>query len=116
MALSLVSEDTGIEHDFMLSETQHGARGTSSHAHYDLHQGKSPAPAALFPTAEVVAVLTAIGAVLGARFALLLGGCGALFLAYLSMTAPNQASLWAQTIFSLTVFIPLVWLSATRRI
>ena len=66
--------------------------------------------------AQVLAVINAAVSILGARLLLVIGAIGALFLAYLALQSTNTLALWAQSIFSLTVFDPLVWLSAKRAV
>lgn len=66
--------------------------------------------------AQVMALLNAALGILGARLLLIVGLVGAIALAYLALQSANQTALWAQVIFSLTVFAPLVWLSARRSV
>lgn len=77
-------------------------------------QRQQAAPPIAFPTEQVIAVLSAIGAVLGARLALLLAGLGAYLLA--SSATANGGDIAPQIVFGVTVVLPLVWLSATRKI
>lgn len=124
MTLKVVSEEMMFEQPEYVARDVRRDAGQDGSAAYQRQTYRSaetdypprPAQPFVFPTQEVIAVLTAISAILGARFALLLGGGGALWLAVLAMTAPNASSLWAQAIFSLTVFLPLVFLSARRSI
>lgn len=117
MALSLVSET--IDTDFRAQGLERermaplGLNGDALHASpARAVPPRSAAPA--FPAAEVIALLTAIGAVIGVRFALLIAIAGALGLAVLAMTAPNQASVWVQVAFYALVVIPVIWLEARK--
>ncbi len=96
--------------------TSQDARGAASHAPLSASRGNaSPRPAtAFFPTKEVIAVLGAIGAVLGARLALLVS-LGMMFA--LGFAAPNEESArWRIGLFGLFGVIPVVWLSSRRSI
>lgn len=99
MGLAIVSEEA--ERDW---EDEFGARSA---------QRQQAAPPIAFPTEQVIAILSAIGAVLGARLALLGAGFAAWHLAYRAM---DGASVWPLAVFCGLVVIPLVWLSATRKI
>ena len=66
-----------------------------------------------FPTKEVIAVLTAISAVLAARLGLILAGVAAFMLGLRAVESGNYAP---QLIFALTIFCPMVWLSANRQV
>lgn len=98
MALSLVSEE--IEHDWQRLNAPHP-------------QNAGQAQPPLFPTKEVVAVLSAVAAILGARLALFLAGFGVYLLG--SQAAGGSISP-SQVIFGACVFLPIVWLSARRTI
>lgn len=79
------------------------------------HIPQPPAPPTPeFPTREIVAVLSAIAAIIGARLVLLLGFAGALGLFYVATTTPSFGSIIAATLFALAVFWPIAWLSLKK--
>ena len=67
-------------------------------------------------SAQVMAVVNAALNIVGARLLLLVGLIGAIGIAYLALQSTSSVALWAQGIFTLTVFGPLVWLSAKRAV
>lgn len=96
-------------------QTPQGAREGFPHAPpYPQHRAYASArPAALFPTNEVVALLSAIGAILGARLALFLSGLGVYLL---GVQAVDGGSILPMLTFAGLVGIPLTLLSARRNI
>ncbi len=124
MSLSLVAEEDeqavftsphfGQARHYAPQQLPQGEREGAPHAR--IHQrAYSPRPAAniAFPTEQVVSVLTAIGAILGARLALFLAGFGVYAL---GSQAAEGGSIWPMVTFAGFVVLPLVWLSARRSI
>ncbi len=72
-----------------------------------------PAPQFHFPSKEVVAVMAALAGILGVRLGLILSGVGAFLLA---QTAMQTGNIGALSVFTLTVFAPMVWLSSAQRV
>lgn len=66
-----------------------------------------------FPSEQMVAVLAALCGILGARVGLLLAGAGAFMLGLRGMDGGN---IYPQLIFAITIFCPMVWLSAQQRV
>jgi len=99
-----------------MREPRYAPQGNYGEAFQPRYEAPSQRPAAppLFQLNQVVAVLTAISAILGARLCLILAGVGAFALALLAISSPNAASLWAQGMFILGVFLPVVYLSTSR--
>ena len=117
LALSLLQEEPEFAASAILSAGDRFApQGINREAFQQRYEAPPPRPAAqpAFDMSAILAVLTAISAILGARLCLILAGAGALALAVLAQAAPNSASLWAQGIFTVSVFLPIVWLSAKR--
>lgn len=110
MALSLLHEETEPQRE-RVTYVPFGPQ-----AERQASLGPSPQHPAAFPTQQVLGMLMAIAAILGARLALLLAGFGAYMLASAAGTVGSQASLWSLFLFGLFVVIPLVWLSATRKL
>ncbi len=73
----------------------------------------APSPS-LFPTEQVIAVLTAIGAILGARLGIFMSGIAMFVLCFNAQN--GQAAILSAIIFGVFVFLPMVWLSARRTI
>lgn len=128
MPLSVVSEFDDLDDDFGLAKeglamigqsraynTSQDARGAGLHTSYQNDRAQtSPRPAtALFPTKEVIAVLSAIGAILSARLALFVA-LGCMFA--LGFVNPNKDSLLRMGIFGVFGVCPVVWLSSRRNI
>ena len=63
---------------------------------------------------QMTAVLTAIAAVLAARFLLLLAALGAFTLALLTVGNPDAMKLSVNAAYDLLIFVPLCWLYATK--
>lgn len=91
-----------------------GEYGGAPHARID-HQRAYPSRSAAssFPTEQVIAVLSAIGAILGARLALFLAGLGVYLL---GSQAAEGGSIWPMVAFGGFVVLPLVWLSSQRNL
>lgn len=59
-------------------------------------------------------MVMAIATVVSARLILLLAGIGAFVLAFLSLPNPSTAALMVNGIYDLVVFVPLIWLYASK--
>lgn len=117
MALSLVSEDSDfadVQIDPLHRQREwvsQDVRGAAPQAP-SYQRATSPRLAAPnFPTEQVIAVLSAIGVILGARAALFLAGLGVYLL---GMQAADGSSIWPMVTFAAFVVLPLMWLSSQR--
>lgn len=121
MALSVVHEDqdefepeTERQRDFAPEASyrmSQGARGAGPHAPQFDRVQTSPRPAAAwFPTEQVIAVLAAIGAVLGARVALLV----ALGMMFALGMAGDRGAPYRMALMGVFGVIPVALLSARR--
>lgn len=82
-------------------------------------EARTPAPAReafQFPATEIVAMLTAIAAILGARAALFLAGIAGFWITLTVIANPSPMALIAQGLFLGLGVIPLVVLSALRKL
>ena len=62
--------------------------------------------------AGVMGALNVISVVLAFRLILLVAVCGAIALAYLSLTQPDPYRLGALGIYSVVIVVPMIWLSS----
>ncbi|MDE2103601.1 MAG: hypothetical protein KGL39_40560 [Patescibacteria group bacterium] len=70
----------------------------------------------VFPTGEVIATLTSIAAILGARLAVFMSIAAAFSLALIVAHNPTAGALIELAIFNITVFGSVTWLCASRHL